>query len=737
MTAVVTDALQNWRTLRVGAGGWLTGFDQHADGTLVCRCDTYGGWIYKPETSDWAQLVTTDSMPAADQRIDNQDGIYEIAIAPSNSSRFWMAYNRKVYKSDNKGANWTLATGTGYPAITYLPANDGRQRMNGPKLAIDPLDEDIVYLGTMDDGLLRTLDGGTNWGVLTDVPVGTGTAGANDPGVTGIIFDPTSAAISGRTATLWASSHGNGYYLSIDGGDSWAKPTGGPATSVERPCFTTTGVLWCFDKAGANLYRYMSGAWAAITASATSQGGHTIACDPFDANRVILATEGGILQESVNASDATPTFTSLAFGVVSTESSADIPWLENGYFNYVGSPYMSNGDMRFHPTTQNKLMFSEGIGFWTTTLSPGFTTISWTSMSKGIEQLVANHICATDNGKLHLAAWDRPVWTITNPETYQSAYFLKDTQIDNCNAINYSVADPNVACAVGQRQSGKTLNGGSDWTEFATYPTWGSGQGEIALGSATNFVWCPASKRQPAFTTDGGDTWALITRPAEILDDTSDDGWGGFNNGQFLTKHILAADGVTANKFYLYNYLKGVFVSTDSGNNWTLDYSGRLIPTSGFNDKFKSVPGKAGHLWCTAGPYSVGNPITDYATPVGAFKRSVDAGVTWSTISDVLEVYDFGFGTAASGASYPTLYIIGFVNSVFGIYYSTDVSDTPGALSWTKISDGFPLNSLDQLTSIDAHKQRFGEVYIGFKGSGLAYSDGAANGYKRFRLINS
>ncbi len=89
---VVVDppASNNWQTLQVGAGGWLTGMDIAPDGTMVVRADTYGAYIWNG--SQWQQLVTSASMPAAFVTPTNtannlgKQGVYEIQVAPSNSN---------------------------------------------------------------------------------------------------------------------------------------------------------------------------------------------------------------------------------------------------------------------------------------------------------------------------------------------------------------------------------------------------------------------------------------------------------------------------------------------------------------------------------------------------------------------------------------------------------------------------------------------------------------------------
>ena len=59
MTIFANDSA--WQPVKIGAGGWLTGIDIAADGTMVARTDTYGAYIWNGTA--WTQLVTVGSMP--------------------------------------------------------------------------------------------------------------------------------------------------------------------------------------------------------------------------------------------------------------------------------------------------------------------------------------------------------------------------------------------------------------------------------------------------------------------------------------------------------------------------------------------------------------------------------------------------------------------------------------------------------------------------------------------------
>ena len=78
-----------WQTLKVGAGGFATGLDIDPDGTRVVRTDTNGAYLWNG--TQWVQLVTSSSMPAAFDF--SGQGVYEIQMAPSNSSIMYMMFD--------------------------------------------------------------------------------------------------------------------------------------------------------------------------------------------------------------------------------------------------------------------------------------------------------------------------------------------------------------------------------------------------------------------------------------------------------------------------------------------------------------------------------------------------------------------------------------------------------------------------------------------------------------------
>src|SRR5262249_12951896 len=149
-----------------------------------------------------------------------------------------------------------------------------------------------------------------------------------------------------------------------------------------------------------------------------------------------------------------------------------------------------------------------------------------------------------------------------------------------------------------------------------------------------------------------------------------------------------------------------VFRSADGGVTWTKMFSGEITPTSYLASELQAVPSEASNLFFTGGPQT--------GTPSEKFMRSTDGGATWTAVANVLNVSCFGFGAPATTGGYPAIYIVGYVNGVYGVWQSNN-----NAQSWTQIGT-WPDGSIDQITTISGDPNIYGQVYVGFRGSGYA-----------------
>lgn len=673
----------SWKPLRIGAGGWLTGIDIAADGTKVIRTDTSGAYRWSDAKAQWVPLLTTKTMPTGTYGF---GGAYEIAVAHSNSSRIYVLVDGSLFRSDNGGTAFTRTALTGL----NTPASDNYRGL-GRKMSVDPRNPDFIVLGTAADGAYTSTDGGATWRSRTEIAKAQSGAGMR------VAFDPS----AGASARVFVASQGVGVYVSTDGGGTFTLTPGGPV-NVQHMVVDQGGTLWATEgQDGNNLRKFASGSWSAVSA----QGGSwcTIAVDPANVNHLVLGTSGGSLAQSL---DHGATWSYQAAG---SRTATDIPWLA-----WTNESYMTNGEMCFDPSASNKLFFAEGIGVWTT--SPTGGAFTWTSQSRGIEQLVSNQLVAPPGGAPLYLAWDRPIFRLDDPNTYPKTHGPGNAdEIVMGWGADYAPDDPKTIVALinwsswpsALDRSGISTDGGITWTPFGSIPAEipaGKIGGSIAAGSRTNFMILPSNNGTPWYTKDGGKNWARSNVPG--VPQSGETGWGW---GYFFHRYALVADRVALNTFYLYNYAgasAGVYRSTDGGENFTRVFTGEVADWSSFNARLYTVPGKQGHLFFTSGQQSSAYP---------AFMRSTDGGATWQQVPNVAQVYAAGFGAPASGQTYPSIYIAGYFYGKFSIYRSDN-----NAVDWTDLGAA-PNDNGDTITTISGDPSTYGKVYVGFSGSGGAY----------------
>jgi photosystem II stability/assembly factor-like uncharacterized protein len=697
-------ASAGWNTLKLGAGGFITGIDISPDGTTrVCHADAFGAYIWDATADKWQQLLTSNrgtfTLP---------QGVWDVRCAPSLPTTLYMlvggddsSKGGDMYKSTDRGA--TFAKLTGWTSRPNMYAAGGVYRFYNPKMAVDPINPNHVLIHTRTNGMYRTTDGGTTW-VATSLPTGTNT------GV--VCFDAGSTAVSGRTGTIYAATCGSAVYKSTDGGATWVAIAGSPVEpGYYNMCVATDHVLYVtgdYTVADTSLYRLVGSTWETLRSGVPSLD--ALASDPNNSARLLFA-QAGTVSVSLNA-NTTATWTSASDPT--RDSTGDIPWL-----SWTGEKLWSAGCV-FDPVVPNRVWLAQGIGVWYADIGSGApSSVVWHSQGRGIEELVVNQIVKIPSGgPILVAVWDRQLFRQYTPDVYPALHY-PNINFGACWSLASLASNPNFIVVLDQwvgDLSFKSTDAGATQTMMpalntailaAGGPAGAYFGGHIAVASTTNFVYVPgADFFPPLYTKDGGTTWNTITLPA------TSPGANGWSIAQYCKRHICDVDSVTANKFYLYNYTKGLYVSSNSGDTWTLVVDqtfgfGGSTPTA-FNAKLRNIPGKAGELIFTSG--------ADGQWPT--FIRSVDSGVTWSVLNASMQnVFAFGFGKAVG--SYPVIFVYGQYSGTYGYYRSDD-----NGASWVNVTD--TMYWLDKPTTIEGDPDVVGRFYVGHWGSGCRYYAGSA-----------
>ena len=137
-------------------------------------------------------------------RLDYDTRVSKIAINPKNSNIIYAGtggfFGGTLYKSTNGGESWT---------DLYRNEDETPGLRNGViSLAIDPVNDNIIYAGTAFIGvIIKSIDAGHTWGI-------TG-LGETDQLIKSITIDNNS------TQTVYTAIDHSGFFRSLDGGNSW------------------------------------------------------------------------------------------------------------------------------------------------------------------------------------------------------------------------------------------------------------------------------------------------------------------------------------------------------------------------------------------------------------------------------------------------------------------------------------------------------------------------------------
>jgi photosystem II stability/assembly factor-like uncharacterized protein len=166
----------------------------------ICMGDPTSGYMEIYTTTDGGSNWIRTPQANIDPHLAGEFGITSVYTAYGDSTLWFGTNLGRVYKTTDRGLNWTVAS-TPY-AGSYIGDLAFRDADNGIATNGSP--------GTASTDIIRTTDGGATWNV-----VATNTAG---------ILTKVLSAVPGADSTYFLSSPqiGGGTAFTLDDGDSWA-----------------------------------------------------------------------------------------------------------------------------------------------------------------------------------------------------------------------------------------------------------------------------------------------------------------------------------------------------------------------------------------------------------------------------------------------------------------------------------------------------------------------------------
>ncbi|MFF9489021.1 cellulose binding domain-containing protein [Streptomyces sp. NPDC014676] len=725
-----------WKNARIDGGGFVPGivFNRGEKDLAYARTDIGGAYRWQESTKTWTPLL--DSVGWDDW---GHTGVVSLASDSADPDRVyaavgtytndWDPTNGAVLRSTDRGASWKKAD------LPFKLGGNMPGRGMGERLAVDPHDNDVLYLGAPSGhGLWRSTDAGATWSEVTAFPnpgnyaqdpSDTSGYASDNQGITWVTFDESTGGTGTATRTVYVgvADKENAVYRSTDAGATWQRIAGQPTGYLAHKGVldAENGYLYLaysdtggpYDGGKGRLYRYATatGAWTDISPVAeadTYYGFSGLTVDRQNPGTVMATAYSSWWPD-------TQIFRSTDSGGTWTQawSYTSYPDRENRYtMDVSSSPWLTWGAnpsppeqtpklgwmteaLEIDPFDSDRMMYgtgatvygTENLGNWDS--GSKFTI---TPMVRGLEETAVNDLISPPSGAPLISAlgdvggFRHTDLTKVPPMMFTQPNFTSTTSLD------FAESNPNTVVRAGNLDSGPHIafstDNGANW--FAgTDPSGVSGGGTVAAAAdGSRFVWSPQGAGVH-YATGFGTSWSASS---------------GIPAGA-----VVESDRVDPKTFYGFKSGK-FYVSTDGGATFTASAATGL--PAGDSVRFKALPGAKGDVWL-AGGASDG--------PYGLW-HSTDSGATFTKLSNVDEADTVGFGKAAPGASYQTLFTSAEIGGIRGIFRSTDRGAT-----WTRINDDAHQWGWTG-AAITGDPRVYGRVYVATNGRGVVYGDTSDTG---------
>ena len=407
----------NWSygQLAMGGGGYVNGvFSTSEEGLYYARTDVGGAYRWDKEQEKWLSLsywVTEENV--------GMMGIDGLAVDPDEPNKLYLIAGTSYFSN---GRTWLLISddyGDSFEEveITDYVANSGNGmgRQNGERIAIDPVNNDILYLGGRTGGVIKSTDGGRTWERLQALSDLTQVNTANSNGICTIAIDPDSSDGSAcqRIFVGISKSGEDNVFVSQDGGASWAAVPDMPkGLFPQRMRLDGQGNLivtygnsegpWGSGTGGIRRLNIASGEVENISPENRTFG--DVAISPDDPNKMVAVTEcvwseqpnGAYGDEFYVTTDGGTTWSCI--NSVMSFSSGEISWIDDAAMHWCGS-------LAMNPYSDSEIKVTSGNGIFACDNIWDAAPVFYFD-SKGLEETVPMGLVTIPDGPIITAVLD-------------------------------------------------------------------------------------------------------------------------------------------------------------------------------------------------------------------------------------------------------------------------------------------------------------------------------------------
>lgn len=401
-----SSGVDGYGTLKIGGGGYTTGIQICADGTMTSRTNTAGGYVATVSNPVWRNTTTSATLPSAVYSSNSgTTGVAEIQAACVDTQYLYAMHDGYIIRSTDQGYSWT---NTAWTRNTNQnpnagPSGSGSNGTYGPLIAVDPQARLIMMAGSPGDKMYYTINGGTSFVGISTAVIPTVAADA----FYSVAYRPNSSVSGGQSQEIWVCPYGSQCYFTTTGpAGTWTATTSGP-TSAFFLRVDTAGTVWVSDQA-ADLWRY-NGSWTKVLPAASGDFWGTSISDPSDLNKVWAISYGGKIKYSSTGGGLASWSATSTMAVTAT----DAPWLQTAAHFQISTTSAA------WDTSTGKVYSGAGTGVFRATLPTSAGLVTWDSASVTQESLVATTVLSCVGGTANMFSWDRAAFQTSDPKTYR------------------------------------------------------------------------------------------------------------------------------------------------------------------------------------------------------------------------------------------------------------------------------------------------------------------------------